>query len=202
MAVAIVEDDKSLAMAISTYLDGRSLHTRCFTKISDVLNSDFQFSVILLDLHLEDGNSISSITHLQKQRPNTKIIVMTGFDSLPVRLQSFGYGAFDYLKKPIFPAELYARIMRFTKQEKSLSPSLVNTVLFTTTESAIISILIESLGVPVSSEELCDRITCSKSALYTNISRIKAKCGEKYHIKSAYGRGWYIETQNTSNQVL
>ena len=72
--------------------------------------------ILLLDVKLPDINGLEFIKEAKAQRPNCQIIVITGYGSEEIAIQSLRRGAIDYLEKPIKFEELAASIGR--AQEK------------------------------------------------------------------------------------
>lgn len=70
------------------------------------------FDLILLDIHLPDGDGLSLFAKLQTQ-DHTKdipVIFVTGSQDAPREVMGFSLGAEDYIHKPIEPARLRARV--------------------------------------------------------------------------------------------
>lgn len=64
---------------------------------------------ILLDLRLGDSSGLQMVKPLLAIRPDTHIIVLTGYSSLTTAVQAIKLGAINYLAKPIdIPAVLKA----------------------------------------------------------------------------------------------
>ena len=72
--------------------------------------------ILLMDVKLPDINGLEFIKEAKVQRPNCQIIVITGYGSEEIAIQSLRRGAIDYLEKPIKFEELSASLGR--AQEK------------------------------------------------------------------------------------
>ncbi|MFN2269695.1 MAG: response regulator [Anaerolineae bacterium] len=59
-----------------------------------------QFSVVLLDLMLPDIEGMKVFRNLREQRPETEVIVLTGYASLESAIEALRIGAYDYVTKP------------------------------------------------------------------------------------------------------
>jgi len=62
--------------------------------------------VILLDLKLPGINGMEILPTLKKEKPETPVIIITGFATIESAVEAIKLGAFDYLSKPFSPAEL------------------------------------------------------------------------------------------------
>ncbi len=63
-------------------------------------------SLVLLDLHLPDGNGIDILPNLRVQWPGTPVIVMTGHGSVESAVRAMRMGAYSYVEKPFNPEAL------------------------------------------------------------------------------------------------
>jgi two-component system, NtrC family, response regulator AtoC len=55
----------------------------------------------LLDIRLGDENGLTLLPKLVKMRPSMPVIVITGYGTLEIAIESIKSGAFDYLQKPV-----------------------------------------------------------------------------------------------------
>jgi DNA-binding response OmpR family regulator len=136
------------------------------------------------------------LRHLRSKYPlNTKLIIFTGYD-FPKRLQSFALGADDYMKKPIFPSELEARIRRLLRPAVATDvaePLALPVGLLSPMEEKLLRLLLSTHRAPLGHATLTEQLGITQSSLYTCLSRLKAKVAGVYEIKTAYGRGWWGE---------
>ncbi len=64
------------------------------------------FDLVLADVRLPEGNGISLLEWLRKERIDIPFIVMTGYASVPDAVKAIKLGADDYLAKPVQMDEL------------------------------------------------------------------------------------------------
>lgn len=107
-----VDDDQNLQMVVSQYLEGEGYPIDCAYTVATALEKTSEateYSVILLDLCLPDGEGLSLITQL---RNSTKaaIIVISGKSDTTEKVVCLEMGADDYITKPFELRELSARI--------------------------------------------------------------------------------------------
>jgi len=196
--IAVIEDDRELSRTIGIYLNGRGYDVDLFSGYTDArqkLSENTQVAII--DLNLGDGDGMKLLRLFRSKHPAVKLIIMTGYDSLPKRLQSFALGADDYMKKPIFPSELEARIKRLLVQNISTKRVVQHKLLangqLSPLEDRLFQLLLSTQGAPVGLETLQAQLEITKAALYTAMSRLKQKISREYRVKLAYGRGWWVE---------
>ncbi|SFR34167.1 ActR/PrrA/RegA family redox response regulator transcription factor [Litoreibacter janthinus] len=54
----------------------------------------------VIDLRLEDGNGLDVVEVLRERRPDSKIVVLTGYGAIATAVAAVKIGATDYLSKP------------------------------------------------------------------------------------------------------
>ena len=65
---------------------------------------------ILLDMKLAQETTLGIITPIRQSRPNSRIILLTGFASIATAVDAIKFGADDYLTKPIDTQTLLATL--------------------------------------------------------------------------------------------
>ncbi|MCC7304354.1 response regulator transcription factor [bacterium] len=188
----IVEDDEKLREAISVYLANRGIVVSQYTGYQDIVkNYKKETQILIIDIKLGDGDGLNLLSWLKEKDIAVKTVVITGYDSLPKRLESFTEGADDYMRKPVFPSELYLRLQRLCKSEV-VENFQIDLAKFTKQEESLLRLLLLAKGSFVGKEYLIEQLKITPISLYTLISRVKSKSRNGYIIKSGYGRGWSI----------
>ena len=54
----------------------------------------------VVDLRLEDGNGLDVVEVLRERRPDTRVVVLTGYGAIATAVAAVKIGAVDYLSKP------------------------------------------------------------------------------------------------------
>lgn len=54
----------------------------------------------VIDLRLEDGNGLDVVEALREKRPDSRIVVLTGYGAIATAVAAVKIGATDYLSKP------------------------------------------------------------------------------------------------------
>ncbi|MFB2650104.1 response regulator transcription factor [Shewanella mangrovisoli] len=112
MLVLLVEDNRLLSNNIIQYLELSGIECDYAFNLAqaDMLISQQQFDVVILDLNLPDGDGIKACERWKAQCITSPIIMLTARSSLRERLAGFAVGADDYLVKPFAMEELVARL--------------------------------------------------------------------------------------------
>jgi two-component system LytT family response regulator len=87
--------------------------------------------IIFLDIRIKEENGFNLIYRLKYYDVNPYIVMVTGFDQYGI--DAIKAGAFDYLLKPVDPAELLKVISRYRhKQAHQPIPGLIKKIRFNT----------------------------------------------------------------------
>src|SRR5271166_5341760 len=77
--------------------------------------------VVLLDLRLPGTSGLDVLREIKRRRPETLVIVMTGFATVQSSVQAMKLGAYDYITKPFNFEELRLVLERVTSHLKLTS---------------------------------------------------------------------------------
>ena len=108
----IVDDEKEVCANLSEYLARRDFEVTVAIsgkEATSILRTTF-FPVIILDIKMPDADGMEILKDAIKQHPNSKIIMMTGFDEENQRDECLASGAYDYITKPIRISEILKKI--------------------------------------------------------------------------------------------
>jgi len=106
--ILIVDDDDALRRMLVDYLSTQgytALGVRSVQQGEEALRTD-TFDLVLADLRLEDGSGLELLKQLKQLAPKTFGILMTGYATMDTAVEAIRIGLFDYMIKPILPAQL------------------------------------------------------------------------------------------------
>lgn len=109
--ILLVEDDSTIVMALSAFLEAEGFSVRTASGQSQALAAleEGAFDLVLLDVGLQDGNGFS-VCSAVKQRGNTAVIFLSASGDEYSVVTGLDLGADDYISKPFRPRELVSRI--------------------------------------------------------------------------------------------
>ncbi len=112
MRVLIVEDERKLAQALASALEGEHYEVVIAPTGEDGFfrANDEAFDVVVLDLMLPGRGGLEILQTLRKQQIQTPVLILTARDGIEDRVLGLDLGADDYLIKPFALPELLARI--------------------------------------------------------------------------------------------
>lgn len=106
--VLIVDDEPDICKLLAITLQRMGLDCEvAYTLQSaiEAINAQ-QFSLILSDMRLPDGEGFSLVKFIQKHQPQVPIAIITAFGNVEGAVNTLKAGAFDYVSKPINVAQL------------------------------------------------------------------------------------------------
>src|SRR5277367_4759451 len=106
--ILIIDDDDALRRMLVEYLTSEgytALGTRSVLQGQEALRTD-PFDLVIADLRLEDGSGLDLLRQLKQIAPRSYGILMTGFATMETAVEAIRIGLFDYMIKPILPAQL------------------------------------------------------------------------------------------------
>ena len=74
--------------------------------------------VVLLDLRLPGAGGLDALHRIKQRRPDTEVIVITGYATVQSAVQAMKQGAYDYVTKPFSMEELRLLLERVTAHLK------------------------------------------------------------------------------------
>ena len=221
MRLLLVEDDHELADWLMQSLvhrgfqidwadDGRIAEQRA-------LNEDFD--VILLDLGLPSLSGSQLLARLKAGGNETPVLVMTARDTLAQRVALLRDGADDFMGKPMAIEELEVRLHALIRRshgrargvytcgplsfdQASQNFNLMGHLLsFSPREHAVLRLLIQKQGDPLSKQQIIDRLVTMEDDLNPEVvevivHRLRKKLGDStVQIVTLRGVGYLLEAE-------
>jgi DNA-binding response OmpR family regulator len=82
-----------------------------------------QFDLALVDLRMAGMDGLEVMRQFRQRSPETQIIIVTGFASVPSAVEALRHGAHDYLTKPFNTEELLASVADGLAQRHAQLPA-------------------------------------------------------------------------------
>jgi two-component system, OmpR family, copper resistance phosphate regulon response regulator CusR len=125
--ILVIEDDERVASLIKRGLEEQQyevdLAVDGHTGRKLLLSKDY--SVIIMDIMLPDGNGLEICKQAKSIRPGIPVIMLTALGTTDDKLGGFDAGADDNLVKPFDFRELHARIKVLTKRNPACLPARI-----------------------------------------------------------------------------
>lgn len=119
-SLIVVDDDRHICEAMADYL--RSLGHRtetamtCRSAIDRI--KEYNFHAVICDVNLPDQDGFHLLEWVVANKPDTAVILLTGYGTIESAVEAIRLGAFDYLTKPVIDDELNFSIQRALGQRQ------------------------------------------------------------------------------------
>lgn len=120
--ILIIEDDIIFSRSISNWLTRKGFRTECVTTLSAARRfiTGKTCDLILADLRLPDGNSISLLEQMNRERCGIPFLIMTNYGQVENAVAAMKLGAVNYLCKPIQPDRLMALLPEIFREPETV----------------------------------------------------------------------------------
>lgn len=109
--ILICDDEEGVRESLSLIL-GDDYKLAFATNGNEALNylKKHNVDLIIMDIKMPQKNGLDTVKELHRQRPNTKVIMVTGYQSVETAREASKYGIFEYITKP-FEASVVKEIV-------------------------------------------------------------------------------------------
>ena len=111
-SLLIVDDDKPFLQRLARAMESRGFIVDTADSVAEGIRKAEAgppaFAVV--DLRLEDGNGLDVIELIRKRRPDSRMVVLTGYGNIATAVTAVKLGAVDYLAKPADADEVVAAL--------------------------------------------------------------------------------------------
>lgn len=121
--ILLVEDEPKLNQVIKEELERKGFKTdTAFNGLeADELFRKNSYSLIILDVNLPYKSGLVLCKEFREKDKVVPIIMLTAIGEIHDKVKAFGIGADDYIVKPFYFDELFARINVFIKRSETLT---------------------------------------------------------------------------------
>ena len=125
MNILVIEDEKSLAKEMSTFLKNEGYICDVAYTGKEASEKIFvnQYDFLLLDLGLPDYEGLDLLKEAKEAKQEAAIIILTARGSTDDKVKGLNLGADDYLAKPFSLLELSSRMQAIIRRKHGLKKS-------------------------------------------------------------------------------
>lgn len=118
MKILLIEDDLDLGNGVRIALGDQGMDVVWTRQLEDAARhlETGGCDLVLLDLGLPDGDGLTLLTRLRRDRRDLPVLILSARDALSDRLRGLDSGADDYLVKPFELAELLSRVRALARR--------------------------------------------------------------------------------------
>ena len=114
MSLLLVDDDRPFLQRLARAMEARGYIVDTADNVADGLKKAEAAppSFAVVDMRLEDGNGLDVIELVRRRRPDSRMVVLTGYGNIATAVTAVKLGAVDYLAKPADADEIHAALTR------------------------------------------------------------------------------------------
>ncbi|MBH0237762.1 ActR/PrrA/RegA family redox response regulator transcription factor [Methylobrevis albus] len=111
-SLLLVDDDKPFLQRLARAMEQRGFAVETADSIAAGLASvdERPPAYAVIDMRLGDGNGLDVVARLREKRPDSRVIMLTGYGNIATAVTAVKLGAVDYLAKPADADEVYAAL--------------------------------------------------------------------------------------------
>jgi two-component system response regulator RegA len=123
MSLLIVDDDKPFLQRLARAMETRGYVVDTADTVAEGLRKAESAppAYAVVDMRLEDGNGLDVIELIRKRRPDSRMVVLTGYGNIATAVSAVKLGAVDYLAKPADADEVHFALTR-NPTERAMPP--------------------------------------------------------------------------------
>ncbi|MBL7870464.1 MAG: sigma-54-dependent Fis family transcriptional regulator [Cyclobacteriaceae bacterium] len=121
--ILIIDDDRDLCKVLSTFLKKKEYEVEVAQTGEDGLKilREHEFDLVLCDFRLPDMTGVETLRKIKVINPKVAVVIITGYSDVRTAVETFKYGANDYVTKPLYPDELLVTIKETIQKNKERS---------------------------------------------------------------------------------
>ena len=110
--VLLIDDDHVFVRTLAGALERRDYAVDTAATLDDALAlaAAGRYDCMLLDLMLGEQSTLNHIGELLEHQPGARLVMLTGYASIPTTVRALKLGAADYLAKPVGLREVLSAI--------------------------------------------------------------------------------------------
>lgn len=118
--IFLLDDDLALAEEVVGLLEKHGYEVKHARTLAEAKSTwkEFQPDICLLDFKLPDGNGPELLDVIVSQRPDISVLMLSGYGTIPMAIDTIRKGAEDFLAKPLEPDHLLLRLKKLIEQRK------------------------------------------------------------------------------------
>lgn len=110
----VVDDEPAILSVLTTILRKEGYEVVPYGSGEAAIGtiSSEEFDLVLTDIRMEPVDGLELLSALRKERPQTPVVLLTGYGSVKTAVDAMKGGAFDYITKPFKVDELLVTVRR------------------------------------------------------------------------------------------
>ncbi len=125
--ILIIDDDLDLCTLLARFLSKNGFETDMAHSGNKGIAkfSAGKYDMVICDYRLGDMEGIQVLKALRQERPDVKVLMITGYSDIKTAVEVIKQGAFDYIVKPLIPDEVLSVVNKVIQQPAAaVSPEI------------------------------------------------------------------------------
>ncbi|WP_138935797.1 ActR/PrrA/RegA family redox response regulator transcription factor [Roseovarius arcticus] len=112
-SLLLVDDDEAFVRRLGRAMEKRGFVVEVAMSVAEgrAAASAHPPAYAVCDLRLEDGNGLDVVEVIRERRPESRVIVLTGYGAIATAVAAVKIGAIDYLSKPADAMDIINALM-------------------------------------------------------------------------------------------
>jgi DNA-binding NtrC family response regulator len=118
--ILFVDDDRDILAMVEQYLTIKGYDITTVDNGIEAVGivKEKQIDIVFTDYKMPEFNGLELLVAIKKYRPQTEVIIVTGYGSMESAIQAMKFGSYDYLQKPFKLDHLKLIIDRIVEEKK------------------------------------------------------------------------------------
>lgn len=222
MHIAIIDDEKILSAGIERKLIQNHYNVTVLNSFAQYKSTKLQnIDLYLVDISLGDGSGFDIIRSLKQdsKTQDVPILLMSGHDDVPTKVEWLDIGADDYIVKPFDPEELLARVRSLLRRKdtpvkktiityKEYSYDLTKremylgqeSIALTKKERQILEMFLSKQNTLIEKEQIIrtlwgkDQSGVTDNTLNVTMCNLRRKLGDEFELETKIGEGYILKS--------
>jgi two-component system response regulator HydG len=129
--ILIIDDDIDICTVLSRLLNNNGFEADIAFTASAGLSKfkDGNFDTVITDYRLGEKSGHDVLINIKKMKPETIVIIITGYAHIKTAVEVMKSGAYDYISKPLIPDEVLNLLSKVSSDAQSTSGDVMTTQL-------------------------------------------------------------------------
>jgi two-component system response regulator RegA len=112
-SLLLVDDDEAFVRRLAKAMEKRGFDVEVATSVAEgrAAAEARPPAYAVCDLRLEDGNGLDVVEIIRERRPESRVVVLTGYGAIATAVAAVKIGATDYLSKPADATDITNALM-------------------------------------------------------------------------------------------
>jgi DNA-binding NtrC family response regulator len=118
--ILFVDDDRDILAMVEQFLTIKGYDITTVDNGIEAVGivKEKQIDIVFTDYKMPEFNGLELLVAIKKYRPQTEVIIVTGYGSMESAIQAMKFGSYDYLQKPFKLDHLRLIIDRIVEEKK------------------------------------------------------------------------------------